>query len=602
MYMGLQEDLDLLPDHPGVYRMIDQHEKVLYIGKAKSLKKRVRSYFIGTTHSPRITLMIKQIYRIETTETQTEKEALILENLLIKTLKPKYNILFRDDKSYPYLRLTDHSFPMLDIYRGQRKSSDIYFGPYPNRTVITEAYNLIQNVFLLRTCEDSVFNHRSRPCLLHQIKRCSAPCVDYISQEEYAKSVQAAVDFLHGKKVHVLNQMEEHMLCASKNLAFEEAGMWRDRIAALRQAQMPQDIESENSSLMCDVIVLRKSQGISCIQWMTIRHGQWQGDQSILIDDDMDLADDELLEYFILQHYEKVTPPEALYLSPTPKDSNLIDALELIHQRKIKIYKRAQSTIRAWVDMGERNANQSIQKKIAQTQSQQHRIEQLEYLLHTQSIKHIECIDISHTQGQDTIASCVVYQHYMMQPHMYRRYTMRTEHGGNDYSAMQETIQRRIQSREHQPLPDIMLIDGGLGQIHAVEDILKNHPEISMTLVGVAKGAARKAGEETLILASRNHQAIHLDPNHPALHLIQTIRDEAHRFAITGHRKKRLSTSLRSSLEDIPGIGPKRKKQLLHHFGGLRGIQNASVQELMQVQGIYEQLAQNIYDSIHGKS
>ena len=481
--------------------MYDAQGVLLYVGKAKILRSRVRSYFREKHSSPRIALMIKQIHHIETTETQSEQEALILEHILIKQLKPKYNIIFRDDKSYPYLRLSDHPYPMISVYRGKRKKNDGYFGPYPNREMVDATLVLLQQAFLLRTCQDSVFSNRSRPCLLYQIKRCSAPCVGLISQQAYAEDVRKAMDVLQGKRDDVVREAEWAMQKASEELDFEEAALWRDRIACLRKMQMSQDIEHSDPDLSCDMLVLYQQDGLNCVQWIVIREGQWQGDRSILIDDDLGMSAQELSTRFIMQYYEHIGCPDVLVVDPPP-DSVLEESLSKLYNKKIKLYRRLKSGMRVWVDLAKKNAATAIERHKKKTHTQHVRVQALEEFLGQTNIRRMECFDISHTQGIDTVASCVVYEDGAMQPKYYLRYVLKGEHGGDDYGAMQEAVSRRLAQQSEHSLPDVLLIDGGVGQLHAVQRTLYEWVSrggampTHMVLVGVAKGPERLAGRE----------------------------------------------------------------------------------------------------------
>ncbi|QNT59594.1 excinuclease ABC subunit C [Neisseria musculi] len=611
--MSATFDLDIflknLPNLPGVYRMLDKNARVLYVGKAVNLKRRVSGYFQKSGHSPRITLMVKQVCTIETTVTRSEAEALILENNLIKALSPKYNILFRDDKSYPYLMLSGHAFPQMAYYRGTLKKTNQYFGPYPNGYAVRDSIQVLQKVFRLRTCEDSVFEHRDRACLLYQIRRCSGPCAGHISREDYQAGVREAVTFLNGKTGELTQVLHHKMQQAAERLDFEEAARYRDQIQALGLVQSRQFIDSKNpdSPNDIDLLALAVEGGSVCIHWVSIRGGRHVGDKSFFPDvrHDPEPNGQDYAEAFIAQHYLGKSKPDVI-ISNFPLPQVLQTALNQEHGRQIQFITKTIGERKVWLKMAEQNARIAINQHHLQHSSRQNRTEALAHILEIDSdgLQRLECFDISHTQGEATVASCVVYDENNIQPSQYRRYNITTAKAGDDYAAMREVLTRRYSKMaeaqangESVKWPDAVLIDGGKGQINVAVAVWE---ELGLTipLVGIAKGIERKAGLEELILPFSG-RTFRLPPHSPALHLLQTVRDEAHRFAITGHRKKREKARITSSLSGIPGIGSKRRQALLTRFGGLRGITAASVEDLAQVEGISRALAEKIYDSLH---
>ena len=606
---NLEIFLKSLPNAAGVYRMIAADDSVLYVGKAVNLKRRVSSYFQKTDHSPRIKLMIKQIARVEITLTRNEAEALILENNLIKSLSPKYNILFRDDKSYPYLMMSGHEFPQLAYFRGTPKKPNQYFGPYPNGYAVRDSIEILQKVFRLRTCEDSVFAHRDRPCLLAQINRCSAPCMGAVSPEEYGEQVRHAVAFLNGKTAHLMKDLEQKMLQAAETLDFEAAAKWRDQIQALGTMQSKQFIDSKNLNQPqdIDIVAVAEAGGSVCLHWVSIRGGRHVGDKSFFPDTRYDPEPNaqDYAEAFVAQHYLGKPKPDILLSNFTLPEA-LQAALNSEHPRAMQFPKAEKGERKVWLSMAVKNAEHALAQHQLQNSRQTERVEQLAELigLPANELRRLECFDISHTLGEATIASCVVYDDFAMQPSQYRRYNINTAKAGDDYAAMREVLTRRYgkmaraaANGESVRLPDAVLIDGGMGQIGVAVSVWE---ELGWTipLVGIAKGVERKAGLEELILPFKNER-FRVPPNTPALHLLQTIRDESHRFAITGMRAKRDKARITSSLNDIAGVGAKRKAALLMRFGGLRGVQAASVEDLAQVEGISHALAEKIYDYFH---
>ena len=598
-----------LPLLPGVYRFFDKAGNVLYVGKAVNLKRRVSGYFQKNDHSPRIALMVKQIHHIETTVTRSEAEALILENNFIKALSPKYNILFRDDKSYPYLMLSGHTYPRMAYYRGTLKKPNQYFGPYPNSSAVRDSIQVLQKVFMLRTCEDSVFANRDRPCLLYQIKRCTAPCVGYISEEDYRDSVRQAADFLNGKTAELTHTLQQKMHEAAENLEFEQAARYRDQIQALGIMQSSQFIDSKNPDNPNDIdlLALAVSDGLVCVHWVSIRGGRHVGDKSFFPDlkNDPDPQGQEYAEAFVAQHYLGKAKPDII-ISNFPIPQSLREALESEHSRQIHFVNKTIGERKVWLNMAEQNAMIAIGQRRLQHTGQQQRISELAKILNMDAdgLNRLECFDISHTQGEATIASCVVYDEQNIRPDQYRRYNITTAKPGDDYAAMREVLTRRYGKMQQAEAagetvkwPDVVLIDGGKGQIGVAVAVWE---ELGLTipLVGIAKGPERKAGMEELILPFTG-ETFRLPPQSPALHLLQTVRDESHRFAITGHRKKRDKARITSSLGEIPGVGSKRRQALLTRFGGLRGVTAASKEDLAQVEGISKALAEKIYEHLH---
>lgn len=594
--------LQNLPNLPGVYRMFDKNGQVLYVGKAVNLKNRVKSYFQKNDHSPRIALMVKQIDHIEVSITQSEAEALILENNLIKALSPKYNILFRDDKSYPYLKFSAHHFPQITYYRGNLKKPHRYFGPYPNSQAVRESIHTLQKVFRLRTCEDSVLAHRERPCLLHQIHRCSAPCVDKISPEAYQHDIQQALDFLNGKTDDIQQNLNEAMNRAAEALRFEEAARLRDQLQALHNIQSQQWIDGrEHSDKNIDTIAAVNAHGINCIHWVSIRAGRRVADDSFFPLGNIEESATECGEAFVARHYLGRDKPDII-ISNFPLSESLQAALNSESKRKIHCVSRVQGERRVWLKMATQNALLSIEQKTLQSTQQTERQNALAQVMRLPEIHRLECFDISHTFGEATVASCVVYDENAMQPSQYRRFNIQTAKKSDDYGAMKEALTRRYSkladgAEDAPPRPDVVVIDGGKGQISTALAVWQDLG-LDIPLIGVAKGPERKAGKEELILP-QSHEVLHLAANNPALFLLQTVRDEAHRFAITGHRKKRAKARTRSQLDDIAGIGSKRKKALLTRFGSVRGIQAAALDELARTEGISHALAEKIYQNFH---
>ena len=592
-----------LPLLPGVYRFFDAKGEVLYVGKAVQLKKRVASYFQKTNVSPRIGLMVTHIARIETTVTRSEAEALLLENNLIKSLRPRYNILFRDDKSYPYIVLTGHRFPRLTYYRGTPNRQHQYFGPYPNAYAAKESMQLLQKIFRIRTCEDSVFNNRTRPCLLHQIQRCTAPCVKLISVEDYRADIRNAVLVLQGRHQEVEQALQIAMEQAANGQHYEQAAALRDQLRALHTVQQKQFVESIGGATDADIIALAKQDGLVCLNLAMVRGGRHLGDKCFFPDHAEDLSADEIVQAFIAQHYLNRSVPPLLVLGTACGDEALAQLLSEQAGHPVKISTAASGERKQWLEMGQKNALLSLQQRKAQQGGQKLRLDALREFLDMPDLQRIECFDISHTMGEATQGSCVVYENLEMRTAQYRRYNIIGITPGDDYAAMRQALTRRYQKlaedgpKEAAARPDLILIDGGLGQLHIAMEVMQELGLNDLALVGVAKGEERKAGLEQLIFPDGSEKQLRVDD--PALHLIQQIRDEAHRFAITGHRAKRGKARTASSLEEISGVGDKRRRSLLTHFGGLREVAQASVEQLCQVEGISKALAEKIYQQLH---
>ncbi len=597
----IKEFLARLPHLPGVYRHIDVAGEVLYVGKARDLKKRVASYFQKTPSSPRIGHMVARVTNIEVTVTRSEAEALILENNLIKSLRPRYNILFRDDKSYPYLMLSAHVAPRIAYYRGSTQKKGQFFGPYPSAWAVRETIQILQKVFRLRTCEDSVYSNRSRPCLLHQIGRCSAPCVDEISSEAYAQDADRAARFLNGETQQIMGDLEVRMLAASQSLEFEQAALLRDQMGALAKVLHQQTMEDSDQS-DTDIIVVASAGGRVCVNLAMVRGGRHLGDRAFFpTHTDGDSAA-QVLEVFIAQHYLDHPLPAAVVGSHALPDAELIDLLAESRSSKSRFISRPQGVRRAWLEQATRNAEMALANALSETGARSARTLALAEALELDTdpvaleALHIECFDISHTAGEATQASCVVFAHHAMQPSLYRRYNIAGITPGDDYAAMRQVLTRRFGkvADGEAVMPGLVLIDGGKGQVEIARQVFVELGLDISVLVGVAKGDHRKVGLETLIFADgRASQA--LGQESAALMLIAQIRDEAHRFAITGMRAKRAKTRNVSRLEDIDGIGAKRRQRLLARFGGFSGVANASIEDLSSVEGISPELAERLY-------
>jgi excinuclease ABC subunit C len=633
--------------------MFGEGDALLYVGKAKDLKKRVSSYFQKTLSSPRIAHMVARIERIDTTVTRSEAEALLLENNLIKTGRPKYNILFRDDKSYPYLKLTGHAFPRVAYYRGAVDKKSQYFGPFPSAWAVKESIQVLQKVFRLRTCEDSIYSNRSRPCLQHQIQRCSAPCVNKISEQDYKSDVDSAAKFLRGGHQEVLTSLEAQMMESAQALRFEEAAVLRNRMTALSRVLHQQSMDTAGDT-DADIIAVLIRGGKVCVNLAMVRGGRHLGDKPFfpihanelpqelnqevsleaspeaslevsqqgalegVIDTDEDIVDSsvtEILESFMLTHYEGSFVPPIIIVNGAPANEALIEVLQQQSGHPVQWIKQPQSQRKQWLEQAIRNAENSLTRNLAEEGSQRARTRALAQTLlldesELDTLK-IECFDISHTSGEATQASCVVYHQHAMQSAQYRRFNVEGLVGGDDYGAMKQVLQRRYAraidttpaSDDEKPavefrMPDIVLVDGGKGQVAMAKEVFEDAGLDISLIVGVAKGEGRKVGLETLIFADER-PALVLGRDSAALMLIAQIRDEAHRFAITGMRAKRDKVRQASALEEIEGVGPKRRQRLLTRFGGLRGVKAASIDDLASVEGVSPGLAEEIYRRLH---
>ena len=604
---------------PGVYRHIGANDEVLYVGKAKDLKKRVTSYFQkNLSHSPRIALMVQKIVRVDVTVTRTETEALLLENNLIKQLAPRYNILFRDDKSYPFLKMTRHDFPRMVYYRGAVDKVHQYFGPFPNGYAVKESIKLLQKVFQLRTCDETVFRNRSRPCMLHQIERCSAPCVGLISKSDYAADVAASVKFLRGESDAVLHDLQNKMQIAAEQLQFEQAALYRDKIAALSNMMKQQAVESTGDDTDADIIAVAHADARYCVNLAMVRGGRHLGDKAFFPQHTQDCSAQDVFEAFVIQHYLDSEPPRVMISTLTPSKA-VAELLNDAVGRVLQWVKQPRGQRKIWLEMALNNAELALSRRMQESASAKLRTEDLlkvlSYELDTDEEKsnfRVECFDISHTAGEAAQASCVVYQHHAMQNNEYRRYNIKSITAGDDYAAMRQVLQRRYekiaellssaQNEQHEDfakhMPDVVLVDGGTGQLSIAREVFEGLGLDISVLVGVSKGEGRRVGLETLVFAD-GRAAVKLGKLSPALMLIAQIRDEAHRFAITGMRAARAKTRNVSRLEEIEGVGAKRRAALLKRFGGVAGVKNASVQDLAQVEGISEKIAQEIYKQLH---
>ena len=587
-----------LPHRPGVYRMLNAAGEALYVGKALDLRKRVASYFQKPAQSPRIQLMLAQVATIETTVTRSEAEALLLESNLIKNLSPRYNILFRDDKSYPYLMLSGHRFPRLGFHRGPLAKPHRYFGPFPNAGAVRESIQLLQKVFRIRTCEDTVFANRSRPCLLHQIRRCTAPCVGLVSESDYAEDVSSADLFLSGKEDQVITRLERRMNAASERMDYEEAAVYRDQIASLRKVRERQFVSGEGGDT--DIIACSQAAGMACVNLTMIRGGHHLGDKNFFPRNADGCSPEQIVEAFMAQHYLQHSPPRHIVVSA--KSSPTLDALLSERAgRTVNVHTRPTGMRKAWLEMVEHNARLGAEQALGRQASQEARLNALQQALELpETVQRIECFDISHTMGEATVASCVVYDRSAMQKSDYRRFNIAGIEPGDDYGAMREVLTRRyrrIVAGEGR-LPDLVLIDGGKGQLTVATEVFAELGLSDVALAAVAKGEERRPGEERLLLPNRSTPTI-LGRGHPGLHLVQQVRDEAHRFAIEGHRARRGKPRAGSTLEAIAGVGAKRRQRLLSRFGGMRGLLSASVDDLSETDGIGRALAEKIYHELH---
>jgi len=596
-----------LPLAPGVYRMLDADGGLLYVGKARALRNRVGSYFNATPKPARIVAMLAQVARIETTVTRSEADALLLENQLIKSLQPRYNVMLRDDKSYPFVLLTKEQWPRLAFHRGPRAIPGRYFGPYPSAASVRETLNLMHKLFRLRSCEDSVFRNRSRPCLQYQIGRCSAPCVGLVDERDYADAVRRASLFLEGRSEELGNELTATMQAASDALEFEQAARLRDLIATIRKLQARQYVDGRNADL--DVLAVAMQGAAACVLLLAFRDGRNLGTRAFFPKTNGEDSATEVLAAFVSQYYAEQPPPAEIVLDGDIPERELIElALSEHAGRRVELRTSVRGERAAHLDLVRRNAQLTLATELASSSAQLARAEALQELLGLPELPaRIECFDISHTMGEATVASCVVFDAQGPVRKQYRRYNVIVGGSagiepGDDYAAMRQALQRRFRPvAEGEPdavLPDVLLIDGGAGQVAQARDVLTDAGITGVALVGVAKGPERRPGAETLLLP--DGREVQPGAASPALQLVQQVRDEAHRFAITGHRGKRQKARSTSRLEDIVGIGPRRRAALLKHFGGLQGLRAAAVDEIAKVEGVNRALAQRLWDSLHG--
>ena len=591
-----------LPVNPGVYRMLDAQGRLLYVGKARNLKKRVATYFNKGKKSPRLTKMISQTTDIETTVTNTEAEALLLENNLIKRYHPRYNILLRDDKSYPYIFISSkHKFPQITFYRGARKQKGSYFGPYASAGAARDALSLLQKVFKVRQCDDYFFSHRSRPCLQYQIARCSAPCVGFIDEASYRNEIKSAIEFLEGNSDALIKRYIQDMDQAAADLDYEKAARCRDKIELLRKVSEQQYVSAQTGDV--DIAAVKSEGEIACVQVFNIRAGMNLGNKSYFPKMPGISSNEKIIAAFLGQYYLTHGIPEEIILSHRPDEFRLLQEM-LANQagRKVSIVCAPRGKRARWLDIARKNAALAVQGKLVTKAGLVQRFEAVQDELGLEYLpQRIECFDISHTKGEAPVASCVVFEQGGPLKTEYRYFNIEGVTPGDDYGAMHQALTRRYMKlkKGEGKLPDILLIDGGKGQVSKAKEALVELQVEGVCIIGVAKGVQRKSGDETLIFADTG-QSSRLAQHSLALRLIQQIRDEAHRFAITGHRKRRAKARIVSTLENVEGVGPKRRQNLLKHFGGMRGISRAGIEEIAKVPGVSERLARAIYQEVHG--
>ncbi|HEX5959931.1 MAG TPA: excinuclease ABC subunit UvrC [Rhodanobacteraceae bacterium] len=590
-----------LTTSPGVYRMFGAGDALLYVGKASNLKKRVGSYFLKPQLEPRIAAMVMQIARIEVTLTRTEGEALLLEAQLIKSLKPRYNIMLRDDKSYPYIFVSDDPFPRIVFHRGAKREKGRYFGPYPSAHAVRESITLMQRLFRIRNCENSYYRNRSRPCLQYQIGRCTAPCVGYIDAQEYAEDVRHAVMFLEGRNDAVLDELTKRMDAASAHQDYERAARLRDQVAMLRSLQAHSYVRGASADM--DVFACRVEAGVACVSVLFFRNGVSLGSRDHFPRLALDATPEDVLGQFLAQYYLDQPAPAEVVCDREPGDAAaLAEMLSTRRARNVALKWRVRGARARFVELAARNAEAALLARLSSRQTLHARFDALRSLLRLDGVPaRIECFDISHTMGEETVASCVVFGPEGPRKQHYRRFNIRGITGGDDYAAMRQALERRFKplARGEGEAPDVLLIDGGKGQVAQALAVLRELGIEGIEVVGVAKGPSRRAGEETLVLGASGRE-LEPGPDSPALHLIDAVRDEAHRFAITGHRKRREKAREHGVLEDIPGIGAARRAALLRAFGGHAGVVGAGVEELCRVRGINRELAERIHAFLHG--
>ena len=598
--------LKALTTRPGVYQMYDENHKLLYVGKARNLKNRVGSYFRASGLTEKTMALVARIQEIQVTVTSTEVDALLLEHNLIKSHQPPYNILLRDDKSYPYIFLSsEDKYPRLSLHRGAKRRKGQYFGPYPSAGAVRESLHFLQKVFKVRQCEDSYFNNRSRPCLQYQIGRCTAPCVELVSEEDYAQQVENTTLFLRGKSQQLMTRLADDMEKAAANLAYEEAAVFRDQLSQLQHVQASQGIEGVKGDL--DIVAAAVGGGRACVQVLFVRGARVLGSKTYYPPLRLQETAAQVLSAFIPQYYlggMRAIPPE-LIVNDAPEDADTLAlALSTESGRRVRLRSRVRDARARWLQLALQTAETNLASHLTGRQSVIERMQALQELLGLPEIpERMECFDISHSSGEATVASCVVFDQGGPRKSDYRRFNIEGITGGDDYAAMQQALERRYKRLKsgEAPMPDILFIDGGKGQVSQAMSVLEDLQIAGVEVIGVAKGVTRKAGFETLLNGSTGRER-QLGIDNPALHLIQQIRDEAHRFAITGHRARRDKTRQRSALEDIPGVGAKRRRDLLRHFGSAQGVENANIEELKKVAGINATIAQQIYDHLHNIS
>lgn len=596
----LKKYLPSLNSGPGVYLLLNENQHVLYVGKARNLKKRVTSYF-RKQHNDRLRLLMQQVRAIETTTTETENQALLLESNLIKQLKPRYNVLLRDDKSYPYIILSCHqSYPRLGLYRGVRLKHYRYFGPFPSTVAVRETLNLLQKLFKIRSCQDSFFRNRSRPCLQYQIKRCTAPCVGLITSEAYQQDVQRTVLFLQGKSQEIIASLVHQMEDASRQFDYESAARLRDQIAALREIQQKQVVSTRHGDV--DIFGLAHHHHHYVVYVMTVRTGRLLGGKAYFpvvpaLASDADVVAAFLEQFYLQAEHQHTIPLEIVIPKKLPDQAWLMKVFIERAQHNVKLFTRATGKRRDWLNLATENAKQILHGQLSSKLLFYKQLEDLQRALQLESLpQRLECFDISHSHGEATVAACVVFDSQGPRKMDYRRFNIEGITPGDDYAAIRQALQRRYRNlKAHEEnLPDILLIDGGKGQLKQAEEVFEELQISGILMIGIAKGPTRKPGLETLYV-SKTESPLSLAADSPALHAIQHLRDEAHRFAITGHRGRRAKKRQTSPLETIPGIGKQRRRELLRQFGGLHGLQSASAEDIAKIPGISKTLAKRIY-------